>query len=97
MCCFVTALLFSGPRLAILVWWIWNPVYINSLFDSFIWPILAWIFLPWTLLMYMTVAPGGLEGFDWIFLGLGVFADMATYFGGHRERERVPYGENIPG
>jgi len=28
--------------------------------------------------MDMTVALGGLVGFDWIFLGLGVFADMAT-------------------
>jgi uncharacterized membrane protein len=29
-------------------------------------------------------------------IGLGVFADMATYSGGYRERERVPYGEMIP-
>ena len=99
MCCFMTALLLAGPRLAILVWWIYTPVYINTLFQSWIWPLLGWIFLPWTTLMYMAVANpggGGIVGFDWIFLGLGVFADMATYFGGYRERERVPYGEMIP-
>jgi hypothetical protein len=57
---------------------------------------LGWIFLPWSTLMYMTVAGGGIIGFDWILLGMGVFADMATYFGGYRERARVPYGESIP-
>ena len=44
----------------------------------------------------MSVAGGGIVGFDWIILGLGVFADMATYFGGYRERERAPYGSMIP-
>ena len=96
MCCFLTALLLFGPRLAILVWWIWNPAYVNAIFDSWIWPILAWIFLPWTLLMYMTVAPGGIVGFDWIILGLGVFADIASYVGGYRERYRSSYGSYVP-
>ena len=35
-------------------------------------------------------------GFDWILLGLGVFADMAGYFGSYRHRESVPYGDQIP-
>ena len=96
MCCFFTALLFFGPRLATLVWWIFNPIYVNAAFDHWIWGLLAWIFLPWTLLMYLIVYPGGLVGFDWILLGLGIFADMATYFGGYRDRERIPYGESIP-
>ena len=96
MCCFFTALLFFGPRLAILVWYIFNPVYVNGAFDHFIWGLLAWIFLPWSALMYIAIYPGGIVGFDWILLGLGVFADMAGYFGGYRERARVPYGDSIP-
>lgn len=40
--------------------------------------------------MYISIYPGGIQGFDWIFLGIGIFADMATYFGGYFERERVP-------
>jgi hypothetical protein len=96
MCCFFTALLLFGPRLAILVWWIYSPAYITSLFQTWIWPILGLIFLPWSTLMYMVVAPGSIIGFDWILLGLGIFADMASYFGGYYERERVPYGDQIP-
>jgi len=96
MCCTLTALLFVGPRLAILVWYLFTPAYVNSAFDSFIWGFLGFLFLPWTTLMYIAIYPGGIIGFDWILLGLGIFADMASYFGGYRERERVPYGESIP-
>jgi hypothetical protein len=48
------------------------------------------------MLMYMVIASGGIIGFDWILLGLGVFADMAGYFGSYRHRESVPYGDQIP-
>ena len=96
MCCTLTALLFVGPRLAILVWYLFTPAYVNSAFDSFIWGFLGFLFLPWTTLMYIAIYPGGIIGFDWILLGLGIFADMAHYFGVYRERERVPYGDQIP-
>jgi hypothetical protein len=96
MCCFFTALLFAGPRLAILVWYIIQPLYVNGAFDKFIWGFLGWLLLPWTTLMYIMIYPGGIIGFDWILLGLGVFADIAGYLGGYRERARVPYGESIP-
>ena len=97
MCCFFTALLLFGPRLAILIWWIYTPVYVTTLFQTWIWPILGWIFLPWSTLMYMVAAGGGgIIGFDWILLGLGVFADMASYFGSYAERNRVPYGDSLP-
>jgi hypothetical protein len=47
--------------------------------------------LPWTLLMYLIVWPGGVVGFDWIWLGLGLLADIASYAGGgwgNRDRLR---------
>jgi hypothetical protein len=96
MCCFITALLAVGPRLAILVWWIFRPVYVTAAFDNFIWGFLGWLFLPWTTLSYIAIYPGGILGFDWILLGLGIFLDIATYLGGYREREQVPYGDQIP-
>ena len=92
MCCFFTALVFFGPRLAILVWWLINPLYINSAFDTFILPLLGFIFLPWTLLMYLIVFPGGVVGFDWLIVGLGLLADIASYGGGgYSNRSRFGY------
>jgi hypothetical protein len=96
MCCFLTALFMVGPRLAILVWYIVQPIYVNAAFDNFIWGFLGWLFLPWSTLMYIAIYPGGILGFDWILLGIGVFADIFSYVGGYRERHRAPYGDTIP-
>ena len=82
MCCFLTSLFLLGPRAAILVWWLLNPVRWQLAFDTFIWPLLGFIFLPWTTLMYVLVVPGGLVFFDWILLALAVLADIAMYAGG---------------
>ena len=90
MCCFFATLLFFGPRLAFLVWWLIQPVRITATFNTFIWPLLGLIFLPWTVLMYVLVAPGGLLWFDWILLGLALVADIAGYGSGYRQRKEVP-------
>ena len=94
MCCFFTTLLLLGPRAAILIWWLIRPVYISGAFSSWIWGILGWLFLPWTTLMWIIIYPGGVTGFDWIWLGLAVFADIGTYAGGgYGNRNRIPgYG-----
>jgi hypothetical protein len=57
---------------------------------SFIWPLLGFLFLPWTVLMYVLVARGGIGGFDWIWLGLGLLADIGSYGGGgYGNRDRI--------
>ncbi len=92
MCCFLATLFAFGPRLAVLVWWIINPSYIDRGIDSWIQGFLAWIFLPWTLLMYLFVYSGGIVGFDWILLGLGFLADLGSYSGGaYGNRRRFGY------
>ena len=90
MCCFFTTLLFFGPRLAFLIYWLVpvGRVKIFLAFNTWIWPLLGLIFLPWTILMYVIVFPVG--GFDWIWLGLAFAADIAGYVGGARNRNRVP-------
>jgi len=47
------------------------------------------IFIPWTTLMFVLVAPGGIEGWDWMWIGLMLFGDIASYTGGVG-RKRVP-------
>jgi hypothetical protein len=91
MCCFFTTLVFLGPRAAILIWWLVNPVRWQATFSSFIWPLLGFLFVPWATLMYVLVAPGGVVGFDWIWLGLAVLADIGMYAGGgYGNRDRIP-------
>lgn len=95
MCCFFTALVFFGPRLGVLVYWLIpaGRLRIAGTFNTFIWPLLGLIFLPWTLLMYIiVVGPGSIVGFDWVWLGLGLLVDILSYgSGGYSNRERFGY------
>ena len=65
MCCLVATLFALGPRAAILVWWLIEPVRRNATFDTFVWPLLGLIVAPWTTLMYVVVYPAGINGFDY--------------------------------
>ena len=83
MCCIFTVLLFLGPRAGILIWWLIDSRRWQIAFDSFIWGFLGFIFVPWTTLMYVIVSPvGGVTGFDWVWLGLALLADISMYAGG---------------
>lgn len=95
MCCFITTLFLLGPRAAILVWWFIQPLRFSAAFSNFIWPLLGFIFLPWTTLMYLLVwSPGvGIYGFDWVWLAFALLADIAMHGGGaYGNRQRLGYG-----
>ncbi len=54
-------------------------------------PLLGFIFLPWVTLAYVLVFPGGVEGFDWVWLGLALLIDLSSWFGGgYTNRNRLP-------
>lgn len=92
MCCFFLTLVFFGPRLAFLIYWLIRPVYIQSVFQTWIWPLLGLIFLPWTTLMWVIVyGANGIVGFDWLWVGLALVADIATYSSGAYKRKSIPY------
>jgi hypothetical protein len=86
-----TTLLLLGPRFAILVWWLINPARFNLAFDNWILPLLGAIFLPWTMIMYLIVFPGGIVGLDWLWLGLGLLGDIGWYLGGGFRRRAPGY------
>jgi hypothetical protein len=82
MCCAIAALFAIGPRGAILVWWLVDQLRWSAAFDTFIWPLLGFLLLPWMTLMYVAVFPGGITGFDYFWLGLGLVFDVFSWFGG---------------
>ena len=90
-CCLLTLLVLLGARAVDIVWWIAQPGRWDAAFSSVLWPILGIIFAPWTTMMYVLVSPGGVTGFDWIWVGLGVLVDIASYSGGaYGNRDRLP-------
>ena len=80
MCCFALLFVALGPRFAIIAMWLFGDR-VDAAFDSWLWPLLGLFVAPWTTLMYLLTwsAVGGVSGGDWIFVGLGVALDIATY------------------
>jgi hypothetical protein len=91
MCMFFTLLL-AGPRVGIVLWWLVNPDRWDNAFNSVIWPILGFLFLPWTTLAFVAVAPfGNVASWDWFWLALAFIVDLSSYgSSGYGNRDRIP-------
>ena len=91
MCCFFMTLMFLGPRFAFLIYWLVRPLVVDAVFKTWIWPLLGLIFLPWTTLMWVIVyGANGIVGWDWLWIGLAVAADIASYTSGVYKRKTIP-------
>jgi hypothetical protein len=89
----LSALLPAFARIMLLMEWISRPVQWNAAFSTFIIPCLGFLFLPFTTLMYVWLVQGagGITGFDWLWLGLAVFCDIASLgSAGYANRNRMP-------
>jgi hypothetical protein len=78
--CLVVLLGAFFPRIALLFIWLARP----ALFQAALSPLFAIagiIFLPFTTLFYVLLwnPATGIQGFDWVWLGLAVVIDLAGY------------------
>ncbi len=87
MCCVFALMALVGPRVAFLFAWIFTNEVDQSI-DSFWVKLLGLVFLPWTALFWaIAYAPfGGVSGFGWFLVGLGVCLDVASYGSGAYSR-----------
>jgi hypothetical protein len=79
MCLLFAIFVLLGPRALIFFWWLVEPTRWQVTFQSAFVPIIGFLFLPWTTIMYVLVFPGGIEGLDWLWLGIGLAVDIASY------------------
>ena len=84
MCCLLSALVVIGARGVLFLVWLFQPVRFNAAFDGFsvLVPLLGFLFLPWTTLMYVLVAPSGVDTVDAIGLVLALVLDIGSYAAG---------------
>jgi hypothetical protein len=81
------------PRVAFLIYWIARPASVDAAFNTFIFPLLGLIFLPFTTLMYVILwSPAtGVSGSDWIWIGIAVLLDLGHYtYSAYGNRDRLP-------
>lgn len=92
MCCLAVILILLGPRVAFLATWLATDRVAVAFHHGFVVPFLGLIFLPWTTLLYtLSYAPvSGVSGLGWLFVGLGVLADLGSYTsGGYQQKRRT--------
>ena len=89
----LTAFTAGFSRMILLIYWISRPAAWNATFSTFIIPCLGFLFLPFTTLVYVWLVQGagGIQGIDWLWLGLAVLCDVASLgSAGYANRNRMP-------
>lgn len=85
MCCWIIIAFAFAPRVALFFMWLFTNR-ISAAFDTIIFPILGFIFMPWTTLVYILVAPHGISAIDIILLVIAIGADLGIWGGSTRRR-----------
>ena len=70
-----------APRVILVLAWIFSDRWAQVWKGDFLIPLLGIIFLPYTTIMYMlawqpTATGGGVEGWEWMWVLLGLFLDL---------------------
>ena len=85
--------LFAGifPRLAPLILWVARPARIDAVFDTFLVPLLGFIFLPFATLIYVLLyTPGrGVTGWDWFWVATAALLDIGHWGAGGSQRRAM--------
>jgi hypothetical protein len=86
-CCAVLLLLTLGPRFAIALIALFSN-YLGRAYDSFFWPFLGWLFMPWTTLAYAWAinSHGSVEGFHMAVVIVAVLVDLGVVGGGAKQK-----------
>jgi hypothetical protein len=89
-CLFLLIALLS-PRLGIIFLWAFTNYVVPRSFDTWIWPLLGLIFLPWTTLLYILVAApaGGISFWGWLFVALGLLMDLSSHANSYASRSQA--------
>ena len=85
--------IFAGvfPRLGLFIIWIVRPKLVDAAFDTWIFPLIGIIFLPFATLMYVILyTPGvGLIGFEWFWVILAAILDVGHLLAGIARRRQL--------
>jgi hypothetical protein len=89
-CLFALGAAFA-PRLTFLILWLFTPL-INRAFDGWFLPLLGFIFLPFTALIYalVVVQLGPTSVWGWLAVILALLMDLRGYFDAYVNRNRLP-------
>ena len=86
-CCLgILALVF--PRATLVIMWL--VMYTSTAFETYLWPLLGFIFMPYTTCAYAIAMNdlGGIQGLGLVLVVIGVLFDLGTHGGSARSGDR---------
>jgi hypothetical protein len=93
MPCLLGCLALVFPRLALFLVWLFGGNYLERAYDSFLLPVLGFLFLPLTTLTFAfgvnsLSPPGHMSPVGWLLTGLALLVDIGLLGGGGRSAKR---------
>jgi hypothetical protein len=94
MGCLIVLLAAFAPRLIVIFAWVARPAYFDAVFDTWVFPLLGLIFLPFTTMMWLFLGapPEEVQGLDWLWIVLAVIIDLSHYANTWAQRGAVQAG-----
>jgi hypothetical protein len=89
--CLLALGLAVAPRAVLVLAWIFSDRWPIVWGGDWIVALLGIVFVPYTTVMYMLVwSPSGIEGWDWLWIALGLFLDASHWSQSYLNRNKVP-------
>ncbi len=80
-----------APRVVLILAWIFSNRWDLVWKSDWLVPLLGIVLLPYTTIMYMLVySPTGIQGWDWMWIGLGVLLDIMKWAQIANNRKGIP-------
>jgi uncharacterized BrkB/YihY/UPF0761 family membrane protein len=94
MGCLIVLLAAFAPRLIVIFAWVARPAYFDAVFDTWVFPLLGLILLPFTTMMWLFLGapPEEVQGLDWLWIALAVIIDLSHYANTWAQRGAVQAG-----
>jgi hypothetical protein len=79
-----------SPRAGIVLLWIFTN-YVNAAFNTWVWPLLGLVALPWTTMMYILIAApvGGISFWGWLMVAIGFLMDISAHAQSYASRDQA--------
>jgi hypothetical protein len=89
--CLIAFFIAAAPRVVLILAWIFSARW-DVVWQTWLWPLLGIIFLPYTTVMYMLAynPVTGIAGWDWMWIGLGVLLDLMKWGQIANSRKGIP-------
>ena len=95
-CCALMLFGFFLPRLTLFCLWLCTN-YLGRAYTTALWPLLGFIFLPYTTLAYAVAIndAGGMQGLGLVLFAFGLLLDFGVLGGGAKSRRRPWRQRNV--